>query len=121
MKLGKSQVVYLLIPVLFLPREATPGRACQWRVTLFSSNGESLVIKEHFLSQNMLLSVTKGRRSDHGSIILNFHAPDSTRVRIHVSFFVTSQEKNPASPLSLQVDQDQDQDQDPGPVPGPGR
>ena len=65
-----KQFVSLLIPILFAPREAeaTPGET-QFFTLKF--------IEESFLSKNVCLHVTKGRRSDHGSCILNYHAPDS--------------------------------------------
>ena len=75
--LSKSSSVNLnslLIPILFLPREATPGE------THFST---PKFIKENFLGKNACLHVTNGRRSDHGNCVLNVHAPDSNFKLVH--------------------------------------
>ena len=67
-KLSESQAVSLLDPILFLPREATPGE------TYFTP---LKFIKVTFLEKNTCLPMTEGKRSGHGSCILNFHVPDS--------------------------------------------
>ena len=61
-------MVSLLISVSFLPTEATP-RETHFSLVMF--------IKENFFSKNVFLHVTNCRRSDHGSFIFNFIAPDS--------------------------------------------
>ena len=99
-----SEVVWRPNEILPLFLFATSGNKCSHPSSTSRSAGLQFLLSCCCPSRALYIATRLQKWVLKGWASLDFADGPVTRVRIHVSVFVTSQEKkNPASPLSLQV------------------